>query len=144
MIAYDLHGAEVTRPPAMVVPAGRGDHSLFRAFEPTSETDASTKDEPWLSRGGEGSSNTSFSVVRTEVFDWTSKRVFREYVQLEQLVAAGKATQEEESRYRKMKASRNAQIFAARVVRDYGEIQRLRVLSAKLAELNTLIRPFQI
>ena len=68
-------------------------------------------------------------------FDWSKAKVMREYVQLEQKVLAEKATAEEAQRYRSMKRDRTSRIFADRIVRDYVDVQILRKLSEKLAEI---------
>lgn len=79
-----------------------------------------------------------------EEFDWNNKKLMREFVKLEQKVLARKASADEAHRYRAMRRDRNSQIFAERYVRDYAEVQRLRKLSEKLAEIQHFLRPINI
>lgn len=79
-----------------------------------------------------------------EEFDWSRPETNREYIRLEQKVLAGKSTQEEASRYKAMKRERNGIIFADRYVNDYAEIQRIQILSTKIAELQKFLRPINI
>ena len=76
-----------------------------------------------------------------ETFDWNSAKVRREYIKLEQKVMAGRATSEESGRYQAMKRDRNQVVFAERYLRDYAEVQRLRKLSEKLAEIQQFLCP---
>ena len=78
-----------------------------------------------------------------EEFDWSSKKVHREFVILEQKVLAEKAHAEEARRYQAMKESRNKIIFADRTVQDYSEMQRLKLLAEKLAEVQRYLRPIR-
>ena len=75
-----------------------------------------------------------------ETFDW-SPRSQREFIALEQKILAKEATKDEESRYQSMKRSRDSQIFAEKYLRDYREIQRLKILSEKLLEIQQYLRP---
>ena len=79
-----------------------------------------------------------------EEFDWSNPRTQREFIQLEQKVLAKKADREEVLRYQGMKRERNSVIFAERALRDYAEIQRLRKLAEKLAEVQRYLRPLNI
>jgi hypothetical protein len=79
-----------------------------------------------------------------EEFDWDSAKVMREYVRLEQKALAKQATPEELSHYRSMKRDRNGRVFAERYVRDYAEVQRLKKLSEKLAEIQHYLRPIEL
>jgi hypothetical protein len=81
--------------------------------------------------------------VRPE-FDWDDPKTKREFIRLEQKSLARKATREEQQRYKAMKADRDSHIFADRYLRDYAEIQRLRKLSEKLAEIQQFLRPVSI
>jgi hypothetical protein len=76
-----------------------------------------------------------------EEFDWNNPKVNREFIKLEQKVLARKASIEEKRRYQTMRRDRNSQIFAERYVRDYAEVQRLKKLSEKLAEIQQYLRP---
>lgn len=79
-----------------------------------------------------------------EDFDWHSKKVTREFVELEQKTLAGKASREEAKRYEAMRLNRNKAVFADRYIQDYAEIQRLKTLSQKLQELQKYLRPIQL
>ncbi|HWN97122.1 MAG TPA: hypothetical protein VNT99_18980 [Methylomirabilota bacterium] len=79
-----------------------------------------------------------------EHFNWSNETLNREFIRLEQKVLARKATQDELERYGAMKQDRNSGIFADRYLRDYAEIQRLRKLSEKLAEVQRYLRPVSI
>jgi hypothetical protein len=79
-----------------------------------------------------------------EHFNWDSLRLNREFIRLEQKVLAGKATDEEFQHYDMMKQDRNSEIFADRYLRDYAEVQRLRKLNEKLAELQQYLRPVRL
>lgn len=79
-----------------------------------------------------------------EQFNWSSEKLNREFIRLEQKALARKATQDELERYGAMKQDRNSGIFADRYLRDYAEIQRLRKLSEKLAEVERYLRPRSI
>jgi hypothetical protein len=43
-----------------------------------------------------------------------------------------------------MKQDRNSLIFADRYITDYAEIQRLQILSIKIAEIQKYLRPIRI
>ena len=79
-----------------------------------------------------------------EQFNWQSRKVNREFIRLEQRVLASKASEEEFHRYGLMKQDRNSEIFADRYLRDYAEVQRLRKLNEKLAELQQYLRPTRL
>ena len=79
-----------------------------------------------------------------EQFDWDSPKLNREFIRLEQMVLAKKADGEERARYQAMKHHRNSVIFADRYMRDYAEVQRLKKLSEKLAEVQQYLRPIKI
>lgn len=78
-----------------------------------------------------------------EEFDWRQVKVLRQYIRLEQKVLADKADAEEIQRYKVMKADRNSEIFADRYVTDYAEIQRLKILTEKLADIQQYLRPIK-
>lgn len=79
-----------------------------------------------------------------EQYDWENPKLNREFIRLEQKVLAKKADVDEHSRYQAMKRNRNSMIFADRYMRDYAEVQRLKMLSAKLAEIQQYLRPIDI
>jgi hypothetical protein len=76
-----------------------------------------------------------------ENFDWSNKKIMREYIQLEQKFLAKKASADESKRYSKMKRDRNSYIFADRYIRDYAEVERLKKLSKTLVELQKYLKP---
>jgi hypothetical protein len=88
--------------------------------------------------------------VKTEVrevhedFDWKSPKGSREFIRLEQKVLAGKAGADEQHRYQVMRRDRNSQVFSDRALHDYAEVQRLKKLSQKLAEVQQYLRPINI
>src|SRR2546421_12748413 len=49
-----------------------------------------------------------------ETYDWSRRKILREYIRLEQRVLAKAATPEERQRYASMKRDRNSHIFADR------------------------------
>jgi hypothetical protein len=79
-----------------------------------------------------------------EQFDWSRPRTQREFIRLEQQVLADRANSDEQKRYRAMKRDRNGWIFAERYVRDYSEVQRLRKLTEKLADIQQYLRPIKL
>jgi hypothetical protein len=79
-----------------------------------------------------------------EDFDWSSKKINREFIVLEQKKLAGKASPEEARRYDSMRLNRNKIVFANRYIQDYAEIQRLKILSEKLRDLQKFLRPIQL
>jgi hypothetical protein len=83
-------------------------------------------------------------VPALEQFDWQNPETNRDYIRLEQKVLAGKSTAEEASRYQTIKRDRNSVIFADRYITDYAEIQRIQILSTKIAELQKYLRPIKI
>jgi hypothetical protein len=83
-------------------------------------------------------------VPAIEQFDWQNPTTNRDYIRLEQKVLAGKSTADEASRYQAMKRDRNSVIFADRYITDYAEIQRVEILSIKIAELQKYLRPIKI
>ena len=76
--------------------------------------------------------------------DWSKPKLTREFVRLEQTVLARKASEDEIRRYRALRSDRNSIIFAKRALRDYAEIQRIRKLNQKLAELEQYLRPIEL
>jgi hypothetical protein len=94
--------------------------------------------------GGDSTGIPTQTEDRLGDFDWSDPRLNRGFIRLEQRVLAEKATGEEERRYRAMLADRNSRIFADRSLRDYAEIQRLRKLSEKLAEVQRFLRPIDL
>jgi len=84
------------------------------------------------------------SIKLVEEFDWSNPKTNREYIQLEQKTLARKASQDEMDRYFAMKNERDGAIFADRYLADYAEIQRLKILSEKIAEIQKFLRPIKI
>lgn len=93
---------------------------------------------------GEKSEFQPMSVPAIEQFNWRLSETSREYIHLEQKVLAGKSTAEESARYKAMKRDRNSVVFADRYITDYAEIQRVQILSIKIAELQKYLRPIKI
>lgn len=83
-------------------------------------------------------------VPAIEQFDWKRPETNRDYIRLEQKVLADKSTAEELARYKAMKRDRNSIVFADRYITDYAEIQRVQILSSKIAELQKYLRPINI
>lgn len=79
-----------------------------------------------------------------EDFDWNDPKLQRRFILLEQKVLAKKADRDEAEDYQIMKRDRNGRIFAERQLRDYSEIQRLRKLSQKLAEIQKYLSPLEV
>lgn len=79
-----------------------------------------------------------------EEFDWSNARTQREFIRLEQKVLARKGAPDDQQRYNAMKRDRNSRIFADRYLHDYAEIQRIRKLSEKLAEIQQYLRPVRL
>jgi hypothetical protein len=79
-----------------------------------------------------------------EKFDWSSPKLNREFIRLEQKSLARKASPEETGRYQAMRRDRNSQLFADRYLSDYAEIRRLRKLAEKLAEIQQYLRPVRL
>jgi hypothetical protein len=79
-----------------------------------------------------------------EDFDWSSPKLNREFIRLEQKFLAKKATSEEIERFRTMKADRDSLIFSERYVNDYAEIRRLKILTEKIAEIQKYLRPIKM
>ena len=83
-------------------------------------------------------------VEMVEESDWSDPKVRRKFIGLEQKVLADKASEDEVTHYRFMKSEWNAIIFADRYVSDYAEIQRIKVLSEKIADLQKYLRPIKM
>jgi len=81
---------------------------------------------------------------RVEDFNWSDPKTNREYIVLEQKVLAKKDNPEEAERYHYMKRDRNSFIFSDRYVRDYAEVQRLKKLAERLAEIQRFLKPFSL
>jgi hypothetical protein len=79
-----------------------------------------------------------------ESFNWRDATTLRRYIQLEQKVLAGKADSGEIASYHRQRAHRNSQVFADRYLHDYLEVQRLKKLSEKLAEVERYLRPIPL
>jgi hypothetical protein len=79
-----------------------------------------------------------------ELIDWNNPKNYKEYVRLEQKVLAKKADLEDRRRYEQLKRDRNSGVFADRYFRDYAEVQRLKALSEKLAEIQQYLKPIEI
>jgi hypothetical protein len=76
--------------------------------------------------------------------DWANPETEKKYISLEQKVLAGIASRDESNEYSSMKLERNAAIFAERYVSDYAEIQRLKILSEKIVEIQKYLRPIKL
>ena len=74
-------------------------------------------------------------------FDWANPKTKRQFIELQQKALAKKASTEELRLYHSMRQDRAGDIFAERYVRDYAEVQRLKTLSQKLADIQQYIRP---
>ena len=120
-------------------------HSVSNRFFTTEAPGGTPQTESMLT-GGEGDSVSPRleKLDIAEKFDWSAQKLQREFIRLEQLTLAQKASDDEQLRYAAMKPDRNSLIFADRYVRDYAEIQRLRKLSEKLAEVEQFLRPINI
>jgi hypothetical protein len=79
-----------------------------------------------------------------EEFDWSDPKLNREFIKLEQKALAQKATNEELSRYYSMKSGRDSIIFSERYIADYAEMQRLKILSEKIIELQKYLKPIRL
>lgn len=91
--------------------------------------------------------NTEFERYPIEVkedFNWSDPKVTREFIELEQKVLANKAARDEVKRYQAMKSERDGAIFCDRYISDYAEIQRLKILSEKIAEIQKFLRPISL
>ena len=97
----------------------------------------------WTSSDGNQSGIESAPMPVTEEFDWSVKKTSREFICLEQKTLAKKASKEEVQRYRLMKQDRDSVIFSERYISDYAEIQRLKILSEKIAEIQKYLRPIK-
>lgn len=120
-----------------------------REATPAIYVDAPASDNPPLENFGvdligEKSEFQPVRVPSVEQFDWDSPKMNRDYIRLEQKVLAGKSTAEEISRYKVMKRDRNSVIFSDRYITNYAEIQRIQILSIKIAELQKYLRPIKI
>lgn len=96
---------------------------------------------------GDAGDSVQLQPNRTDVredFDWNDAKTQREFIRLEQRVLARQGTAEEQARYATMKRDRDSRIFADRYLQDYAEIQRLRKLSEKLAEVQQYLRPVRL
>jgi hypothetical protein len=93
---------------------------------------------------GEKSEFEQIKVPAVEQFNWGQPETNRGYIRLEQKVLADKSTAEELARYKAMKRDRNSVVFADRYISDYAEIQRIQILSSKIAELQKYLRPIKI
>ncbi len=130
-----------TAPPT--VASAMYDHAFYgRTFQ------AQAAEGPPVETELEGVAGDSFepkppAVNVLEDYNWTDPQLQRQFIRLEQKFLAKKATREEAAEYQAMKRDRNGSIFAERQVRDYAEIQRLRKLAAKLAEVQKYLRPLE-
>jgi hypothetical protein len=79
-----------------------------------------------------------------ERLEWSNPKVTRRFIKLEQKVLAEKASDEELLSYEQMRRDRNAVIFADKYVRDYAEVQRLRKLAQRLAEIQQYLAPMAV
>lgn len=101
-------------------------------------------DSPNSFSGGTHVESVAYGPIEKDVndeFDWNDPRTNKQFVQLEQKALAKKASREELIRYEIMRSSRNSEIFADRAIRDYAEVQRLKKLTEKLAEVQKFLRP---
>jgi hypothetical protein len=97
----------------------------------------------WTAGDGVQSRIESAPIPVTEEFDWSVKKTNREFILLEQKSLAKKASKEEVQRYKLMKKDRDSLIFSDRYISDYAEIQRLKILSEKIAEIQKYLRPIK-
>ena len=84
------------------------------------------------------------SIELVEDFDWRKPKLNRDFIALEQKFLAEKASTDESKRYFAMKSDRDSAIFSKRYLEDYGEIERLKILSTKIAELQKYLRPIRM
>ena len=84
------------------------------------------------------------SIELTEEFDWSSPKLKREFIQLEQKFLAKKASAEESNRYISMKNDRTGFFFSDRYFSDYAEIQRLKILTEKITEIQKFLQPIRM
>ena len=140
MIFYSTAG-EAPPPSVVFAAADRGAASqIFQAVVgPSSWLGGSLEGYP-----GEAAEMTPPTTEVREEFDWANAKVMRKYVALEQKVLANQASAEEHRDYESMKRNRNGVVFAERYAQDYAEVQRLRKLSEKLAEIQQYLRPIRL
>ena len=79
-----------------------------------------------------------------ENFNWSDPKVNHQFIELEQKVLANKAAKDEMKHYQAMKNDRDGIIFSDRYISDYAEIQRLKILSEKIAEIQKFLRPISL
>lgn len=79
-----------------------------------------------------------------EEFDWSDQLTRNAFIRLEQKALAKRINPRDLDRYQAMKQSRNSIIFGDRLLRDYAEVQRLKRLSEKLAEVQQFLKPITI
>jgi hypothetical protein len=139
LLALPPSGAEVSATTAQALAEGASSHPGFEWPQSGPLPDGSTSFGD-TSDGDSAAYQPMTSPVKEE-FDWSIPKVRREFILLEQKFLAGKATSAERIRYGDMRVSRNSEIFADRALRDYAEVQRLKKLSDKLAEIQKYLRP---
>lgn len=138
MIFYAAPGQASAPPVAVIVEEHAATSRVFNVFDVAPQpVEMSLQGRP------EQADIKSGSCDVLDKFDWSDPVVMREFVKLEQKVLAEKASPGETDRYRAMRRNRNSQVFADRYIRDYAEVERLRTLSQKLAEIQQYLRPIE-
>jgi len=131
-------------PPSVTATVQVEHHAAFSAVYETAPVEETAFSFGMDAPEGDLVSSQAKAAEVPEEYDWTQPKILRQYIRLEQKVLAGKASPEETQRYKSMKADRNSKVFADRYVNDYAEIQRLKVLSEKLAEIQQYLRPIRM
>ena len=85
-----------------------------------------------------------YPIEMNEDFNWSDPKLNRHFIELEQRVLANKAAKDDMTRYQAMKNDRDSVIFSDRYISDYAEIQRLKILSEKIAEIQKFLRPIRL
>ena len=135
--------ASSAAPPVAIVVAERSTSS--RTFHTSAGGDPTTPSAGFTSPAdGDTLELQPRQVPVREQFDWSSPKLNREFIRLEQKSLARKASPEETARYQAMRRDRNSQLFANRYLSDYAEIRRLRKLAEKLAEIQQYLRPVRL
>lgn len=104
-------------------------------------------DSPNSFSGGTHVESAVYQPIEKDVqvdFNWNDPKTNRKFIRLEQKLLAKKASAEEQLLYEIMHSSRNGEIFADRAIRDYAEVQRLKKLTEKLAEVQRFLRPIKL
>ena len=120
------------------------EHAFFGRTFQAQAADGPPVESDWVEGKGDSVELKPRLQEVVEDFDWRDPQMQRRFIRLEQKVLAKKASQDEVQDYQNMKRDRNGSIFADRQVRDYAEVQRLRKLGEKLAEVQKYLRPLEI